>query len=111
MLLISGHWTSVRTISETLELTKSILYQTVMQELQMRKICGKFYHETYLAKRSDAKFPQPPRYGFNVLPPDRILFSRLISSFEGHRFDNLENTQKNVTRVLNRVSNEDFYGV
>lgn len=61
----------------------------------------------FLAKHSVATLPQL-LYSPDLSSPDFFLLSWLKSILRGHRFDNLENLQKNVNLVLNSIPFENF---
>ncbi|GFY08704.1 histone-lysine N-methyltransferase SETMAR [Trichonephila clavipes] len=41
-------------------------------------------------------------------PPDFFMFSRFKLALKGKRFDDISDIQRNVTRLLNSTSKEDF---
>ncbi|GFW96928.1 histone-lysine N-methyltransferase SETMAR [Trichonephila clavipes] len=51
---------------------------------------------------------QHPSYSPDLNPSDFYLFSRLKLALKGKRFDDIPDVQRNVTRFLNSLPNEDL---
>ncbi|GFU79676.1 histone-lysine N-methyltransferase SETMAR [Trichonephila clavipes] len=60
-----------------------------------------------LAKKRVEQIEYLP-YSSDLNPSDFFLFPRLKLALKGKRFDDIPDIQRNVTRLLNSIPNEDF---
>ena len=61
----------------------------------------------FLAEKQVPQLSQPP-YSPDMAPCDLWLFPRLKEVLRGSRFEDLEDVQRNVTKVLRSIPNEEF---
>jgi len=66
-------------------------------------------HE-FLAHNSIIALPQPP-YSPNLAPCDFFLFPTMKLQLKGHRFDTVEEIQRELQNVLGRLREQDFQHV
>ena len=63
----------------------------------------------YLSKMSIKTVPHPP-YCPDVAPIDFCLFSKLKGKLRGCRYETIEEMKEAVTKVIDTLTQEDFYG-
>lgn len=68
-----------------------------------------FLVTSYLTRIGVEVLPQPP-YSPDLSPPDFFLFPKVKRCLKGHRFDDIPNIQRAVTKALTGITQTDYSG-
>ncbi|UYV65869.1 hypothetical protein LAZ67_3005764 [Cordylochernes scorpioides] len=68
-----------------------------------------FLVTSYLTRIGVEVLPQPP-YSPDMRPPDFFLFPKVKGCLKGHRFDDIPNIQRAVTKALTWITPTDYSG-
>lgn len=68
-----------------------------------------FLVTSYLTRIGVEVLPQPP-YSPDMSPPDFFLFPKVKRCLKGHRFDDIPNIQRAVTKALTGITPTDYSG-
>ena len=83
---------------------KGVQEEIPWEEASTLQICSIFVTD-YLTKMDIKTVPQPP-YSPDLAPSDFWLFPKL----RGCRYERIEKTKEAVTKVIDTLTQEDFYG-
>uniref|UniRef100_A0A1B6I2H1 Mos1 transposase HTH domain-containing protein n=1 Tax=Homalodisca liturata TaxID=320908 RepID=A0A1B6I2H1_9HEMI len=118
-LLDSDRRLSLKMIADEVSMNKFTVHQIVTQDLMMRKVCAKLVSQvlpankslvtSYLTRIGVEVLPQPP-YSLDMSPPDFFLFPKVKRCLKGHRFDDIPNIQRAVTKALTGITPTDYSG-
>ena len=114
-LIDKDHRVSIETISAQFDVSVGTVHTIIHEELKMWKICAKFLTKVlilvtdYLTKM-DIKIVLHPPYSPDLAPCDFWLFPKLKEKFRGCRYETIEEMKEAVTKVIDTLTQEDFYG-